>query len=183
MRLRFDRQKSPIGTMLLATNDQDVLYSLDFEDFEPRMHKLLKRYYGNVQLERGNVAMPIRAALENYFAGDFAAFAGLAVGAGGTDFQRDVWNRLRNISAGQTMSYGDLAAEVGRPSASRAVGLANGANPVAIVVPCHRVIGSNGALTGYGGGLPRKRWLLDHERAIVESTGHSQLGLFAETAS
>ena len=83
---------------------------------------------------------------------------------GGTSFQRAVWRALRAIKPGTTKSYGQIAASIGRPTASRAVGAANGANPIAIVVPCHRVIGANGALTGYGGGLPRKRWLLDHER-------------------
>jgi methylated-DNA-[protein]-cysteine S-methyltransferase len=183
MQLRFDKQESPIGRMLLVTDDRDVLFSLDFEDFEARMHKLLKRYYGDVQLQTGTTAKSIREALENYFDADLAALDDLRVGTGGTDFQRDVWRRLRGIPAGQTMSYGQLAEQVGRPSASRAIGLANGANPVAIVVPCHRVIGSTGALTGYGGGLSRKRWLLNHEQAIVDEPHQSQLDLFAESTS
>ena len=83
----------------------------------------------------------------------------------GTDFQRATWDQLCGIPYGETISYGELAARMGRPSASRAVGLANGRNPIAIVVPCHRVIGANGTLTGYGGGLDRKRWLLEHEAA------------------
>lgn len=167
--------------MLLVTDQQGVLYSLDFEDFEVRMHKLLKRYYGEVQLESAKVARPIREALENYFDGDFHAPAGLSVGTGGTDFQCVVWNGLKRIAAGQTTSYGQLAQMIGRPSASRAVGLANAANPIAIVVPCHRVIGANGTLTGYGGGLARKQWLLEHEQATNVKPQQSQLGLFAET--
>ncbi len=92
----------------------------------------------------------------------------LAAGAaGGTDFQRRVWAALREIPSGTTRTYGDIAAELGEPGAARAVGLANGANPVAIVVPCHRVIGSAGALTGFGGGLERKRWLLEHEGVLL----------------
>jgi len=95
------------------------------------------------------------------------------VRAGGTPFQRVVWAALREIPPGRTTSYGQLAARLGRPGASRAVGLANGANPVAIAVPCHRVIGADGTLTGYGGGIERKRWLLEHERASLAATGRS----------
>jgi methylated-DNA-[protein]-cysteine S-methyltransferase len=89
----------------------------------------------------------------------------MAVRTEGTPFQKLVWAELRNIPAGATISYGELAKRIGRPGASRAVGLANGSNPIAIVVPCHRVIGANGSLTGYGGGMERKRWLLEHESA------------------
>jgi methylated-DNA-[protein]-cysteine S-methyltransferase len=89
----------------------------------------------------------------------------LPVETGGTPFQREVWHALREIPCGTTTSYGKLAELIGRPAAMRAVGLANGANPVAVVVPCHRVIGANGSLTGYGGGIERKRWLLDHEKS------------------
>jgi len=89
------------------------------------------------------------------------------VDPGGTEFQRTVWSALRTIPVGATRTYGQLAASIGRPTAPRAVGLANGRNPVAIVIPCHRVIGSNAALTGYGGGLPRKQWLLRHEGALL----------------
>ncbi|NND99355.1 MAG: methylated-DNA--[protein]-cysteine S-methyltransferase [Pirellulaceae bacterium] len=182
MQLRFDKKVSPVGSMLLVTDDLDVLYSLDFEDFEPRMHKLLKRYYGDVQLRYGTIAPRIRESLDNYFDGDFTALDRLAVATGGTEFQSKVWSQLRSIPPGETLSYGRLADRVGRPTASRAVGLANGANPVAIVVPCHRVIGASGALTGYGGGLARKRWLLNHEQAI-DQQHPSQLELFSETAN
>jgi methylated-DNA-[protein]-cysteine S-methyltransferase len=102
-------------------------------------------------------------ALKRYFDGDIAAVDGVAVAFNGTPFQNKVWNALRKISGGTTTSYGALAKKIGKPEAVRAVGLANGQNPISLIVPCHRVIGSNGSLTGYGGGLPRKRWLLDHE--------------------
>jgi methylated-DNA-[protein]-cysteine S-methyltransferase len=95
------------------------------------------------------------------------ALDGLTVTTGGTDFQRSVWKALRAIPAGETRTYGQLAAAIGSPKAVRAVGLANGRNPVALIVPCHRVIGANGTLTGYAGGLERKRWLLQHEGASV----------------
>jgi methylated-DNA-[protein]-cysteine S-methyltransferase len=109
-------------------------------------------------------------AVAAYFAGEMRAFDSIALDPPGTPFQREVWAALRRIPAGTTTTYGRLAAALGRPGASRAVGLANGANPVAIVVPCHRVIGASGALTGYGGGIERKRWLLDHERRATEVT-------------
>ena len=94
----------------------------------------------------------------------------------GTPFQRAVWAALRRIPAGETLSYGQLAAQIGKPKAVRAVGLANGSNPVGVVVPCHRVIGADGSLTGYGGGLPRKLWLLEHEGARLapaKELGHA----------
>ena len=106
----------------------------------------------------------IIARLGAYFLGDLEALDGLPVDPdGGTPFQREVWLMLRAIPAGSTWSYQELARRVGRPAAVRAVGAANGANPVPIVLPCHRVIGANGRLVGYGGGLDRKRWLLGHE--------------------
>ena len=110
-------------------------------------------------------AGPSRQAVDAYFAGDLAALAAISWRTGGTDFQRSVWTALCAIPVGETVTYKQLAERIGRPSAVRAVGLANGANPVGVVVPCHRVIGSDGSLTGYGGGLERKRWLLTHEGA------------------
>jgi methylated-DNA-[protein]-cysteine S-methyltransferase len=102
-------------------------------------------------------------ALEAYFDGNLNALTDLPTATNGTEFQRTVWTALRRIPPGQTISYRTLAEEIHRPTATRAVGLANGSNPISIIVPCHRVIGSNNALTGYGGGLERKRWLLAHE--------------------
>jgi methylated-DNA-[protein]-cysteine S-methyltransferase len=101
--------------------------------------------------------------LDAYFAGELTSFD-LEMNMLGTPFQQKVWSRLCEIPYGETISYGELARRVGNPRASRAVGLANGRNPVALIVPCHRVIGADGSLTGYGGGLERKTWLLDHER-------------------
>jgi methylated-DNA-[protein]-cysteine S-methyltransferase len=98
------------------------------------------------------------------------------VTTGGTAFQREVWRALRKIRCGATVSYAKLADQIGRPTAVRAVGLANGSNPIGIVVPCHRVIGANGSLTGYGGGMERKRWLLEHERPAAPSIAHSAEG-------
>ena len=116
---------------------------------------------------RGGVLARAAAQLTEYFAGERRDFD-LALAPSGTEFQRAVWHALADIPFGATCSYGDLARAVGRPSASRAVGAANGKNRIAIILPCHRVIGASGELTGYGGGLPMKRWLLDHERGCVQ---------------
>jgi methylated-DNA-[protein]-cysteine S-methyltransferase len=163
MRLLLDRQPSPIGTMMLVHDDDGALFALDFEDFEDRMKRLLRLRHGAVELGEAAAPAKIRGALDRYFAKDFKALDVIETRAGGTDFQRAAWDALRAIPPGETRSYGAQAIAIGRPTAGRAVGLANGSNPVAIVVPCHRVIGASGALTGYGGGLWRKRWLLDHE--------------------
>lgn len=164
MRLRLDRRPSPIGTMLVIT-DGEVLRVLDFHDYDERMRRLLKRHYGEVEVQEGPTPAPVADALTAYFDGEIAAIDRIRTDTGGSAFQKQVWAGLRTIPHGQTWSYGRLAAAVGRPGASRAVGLANGANPIAIVAPCHRVIGADRSLTGYGGGLPRKRWLLRHEGA------------------
>lgn len=158
---------TPVGTLILLTDDQDRLRALDWTDYEERMLRLLKSQYRQpVTVEsRTGASSPASHAMRAYFAGDLSAIDDLLTETGGTDFQRAVWKALRDIPAGQTVSYGALAAAIGKPMAVRAVGAANGANPVGVVVPCHRVIGSNASLTGYGGGLERKRWLLAHEGA------------------
>ena len=125
------------------------------------------RHAPGAQLVAGRAPEPVRGAVEAYFDGDAQALDGLAVKTGGTAFQRSVWAALRDIPAGETRSYGQLAAAIGSPRAVRAAGLANGQNPIAVIVPCHRVIGANGTLTGYAGGLERKKWLLAHEAAAV----------------
>lgn len=164
MRLQLDRRPSPIGTMLVVT-DGEVLRVLDFHDYDSRMYALLKRHYGEVDVEEGAAPAAIADALTAYFDGEVHAIDRIETATGGSAFQRQVWAGLRAIPHGETWSYGRLAGHVGRPRASRAVGLANGANPIAIVAPCHRVIGADKSLTGYGGGLHRKRWLLRHEGA------------------
>ncbi|MBR0647682.1 methylated-DNA--[protein]-cysteine S-methyltransferase [Roseomonas hellenica] len=163
LQLLLDRVASPIGTILLVS-DGEALRALYFEDHEPRMRQQLRRLYGSYSLTPAEGPATFREALRAYFAGDLAAPDRLSVQTGGTEFQRRVWAALRPIPPGTTTTYGRLAAELGRASASRAVGFANGANPVSIVVPCHRVVGADASLTGYGGGLERKAWLLDHER-------------------
>jgi methylated-DNA-[protein]-cysteine S-methyltransferase len=160
---RFD---TPTGRMLLATDPQGLVHALDWEDHRDRSERLLGRYYGNVRLalRESDEESAAKRCLLAYFAGQLDAIEALHVATSGTAFQNRVWLALRQIPSGETLSYGSLAQKIGHPRAVRAVGLANGANPIAIVVPCHRVIGANDSLTGYGGGLQRKRWLLDHER-------------------
>ncbi len=163
--LRLERLPTPIGTALLVTDESGILRAFDFEDFEDRMARLLRRHYGATNLEASAASQVVRDSVSRYFAGDLQALDGVRWATAGTPFQRNVWAALTTIPAGETLSYGGLAERIGRPQAIRAVGLANGANPVAVIVPCHRVIGADGSLTGYGGGLRRKQWLLDHEGA------------------
>ena len=164
--LFVDRMSSPLGTLSLVYDDQDRLRALEFEDHTARMQRLLRLHYGEgrTTLRAGRAPATLGAPLAAFFAGDIAAIDAITVQTGGTDFQRRVWTALRRIPSGTTTSYGRLASAIGCGNASRAVGLANGANPVVVVVPCHRVIGADGTLTGYGGGIERKRWLLAHER-------------------
>jgi methylated-DNA-[protein]-cysteine S-methyltransferase len=165
--LFLERIDTPTGPMRIVTDADDRLRVLDWDDGELRLRQLLQRHYGSViwPLPAPTRPTAARRALEAYFAGELHAIDTLAVAAHGTPFQRAVWRELRRIPVGQTLSYGALAQRIGRPRAVRAVGLANGANPIAVVVPCHRVIGADRTLTGYGGGLQRKRWLLAHEGA------------------
>jgi methylated-DNA-[protein]-cysteine S-methyltransferase len=166
-RLLYDRLASPIGEVLILADDRGRLRALDFGDFEHRLEKLLSHRVGRRLDSVTSAADPfgLTSALAAYFKGDIAAIDDLPVAAPGTPFQRKVWAGLREIPAGTTQTYGQLAGRIGHATAVRAVGAANGANAVAIVVPCHRVIGSNGTLTGYAGGIERKRWLLAHEAA------------------
>lgn len=153
--------------MMLVADDAGRLRIAFFTDDEARVRRQLDKLYG----AEGTVLEPARnphgltEALARYFAGDLHAIDEMAVESAGTPFQREVWQALRTIPCGRTASYGKIAAQIGRPDAMRAVGHANGSNPIAVVVPCHRVIGANGSLTGYGGGIERKRWLLNHESA------------------
>jgi methylated-DNA-[protein]-cysteine S-methyltransferase len=167
--LFLDRLETPIGTALLVTDADGALRVLDWEDHEDRMRVLLWRQYGGVVLDRRAAPASVRLPLERYFAGELLALREIPWRTQGTSFQQMVWRALTDIAAGETLSYGALAHRIGKSSAVRAVGLANGANPVSVVVPCHRVIGSDGSLTGYGGGLERKRWLLQHEGALRAS--------------
>lgn len=163
--LRLEKLQTPIDVLLVVTDERDVVRVVYFDDDEDGLRRVLRRHYGRdgFTLAESPSASAARRALEQYFAGDLSALDSLEVATGGTAFQRTVWAALREIPTGRTVSYGQLARSIGKPDAVRAVGLANGSNPIGIIVPCHRVIGADGSLTGYGGGLWRKKWLLEHE--------------------
>ena len=168
--LNLTKVSSPIGDVLLVT-DGEVLVSLDYEGYEHRMMRLLEKRYGAFNLtedsgQNNNSAPNLKQLVKQiqaYLEGDLAAIDHIPVKPGGTAFQAKVWHTLRSIPAGTVISYGELARQIGNPAAVRAVGTTNGLNPISIVLPCHRVIGANGSLTGYAGGIERKRWLLQHE--------------------
>ena len=166
MNLQLDRVASPVGELRIVFDDEGRLRALDFENYADRNLNLMRRQYGDAPITEGTAPSSIRGPLEAYFKGDLKALDRIEVATNGTPFQEAVWAALRDIPAGVTRSYAEQAEAIGRPKAVRAVGLANGANPIAIVNPCHRVIGKSGDLTGYGGGLERKRWLLAHEGVL-----------------
>ena len=153
---------SPVGRITLAVRD-GRLCALDFTEKWSRRRAALEKRFGRVEFHTATDPAGVVSRLERYFAGDLEALASIRVDPGGTEFQRRVWGALRKVPPGRTVSYGELARAVGAPGAARAVGAANGSNPVGIVIPCHRVIGADGSLTGYAGGVERKEWLLGHE--------------------
>jgi methylated-DNA-[protein]-cysteine S-methyltransferase len=157
--IELSRVDSPLGTITFAAGPRG-LCGLTIGDRMPKIAFPAQETSAGAGATRA-----IAAALAAYFAGDLQAIDSLEVDPRGTGFQRRVWDALRTIPAGTTWSYAELARAVGQPTATRAVGAANGRNPIALVVPCHRVIASDGTLGGYGGGLEMKRWLLRHERS------------------
>jgi methylated-DNA-[protein]-cysteine S-methyltransferase len=169
LQLVVDRLDTPIGEMLIVADQNGKLRAVDWREYEARMHRLLRLHYGEsgFRLEPARNGNSLTRTISSYFEGELTAIDTLAVETGGTPFQQDVWQALRQIPCGTTISYAKLAEQIGRPTAVRAVGSVNGSNPIGIVVPCHRVIGADGSLTGYGGGIERKRWLLKHEGASL----------------
>lgn len=157
--MRYTFVDSPVDRLLLVGHG-DTLTGLYVADHDKA------RQIESTWVEDAQAFPAARRQLAEYFAGQRTDFD-LDVEVAGTEFQKAVWRALMEIPFGQTMGYGELARRIGRPTASRAVGAANGRNPVSIVVPCHRVIGADGTLTGYGWGTTRKSWLLDHERAVL----------------
>jgi methylated-DNA-[protein]-cysteine S-methyltransferase len=157
---------SPIGPLTLAARD-GRLCALHFGDEQAAVIEALTRRAKSGTVSTTPDPAGATSALRAYFGGDLDAFDRVDVVLDGTPFQQRVWTALRKVRAGRTASYSDIACAIGAPAAVRAVGAANGANPVALVVPCHRIIGSSGSLTGYGGGLNRKRWLLQHEGVLL----------------
>jgi methylated-DNA-[protein]-cysteine S-methyltransferase len=177
LRFQTDLIDTPIGRLFIVADHNGKLRSAGWVENEAEVLHHLRMHYGEngFQLESSCNPYGLSDAFRNYFAGQLDAIDRLPVETAGTPFQREVWRELRNIQCGTTISYAELAQRIGRPSAVRAVGLANGSNPVPIVVPCHRVIGSDGSLTGYGGGIERKRWLLQHEKCTGLATQRSLL--------
>ena len=167
IRFGLDRLTTPIGIALLVTDAEGALRALDWADYEHRMRELLRLHYGAVDLSDQPAPATMRTALSGYFEGDLGQLSSIGWRIAGTPFQRKVWTALAQIPAGTTMSYGALAAKIDTPKAIRAVGHANGSNPISVVLPCHRLIGADGSLVKYGGGLERKRWLLRHEGVEV----------------
>ena len=171
--LMVDRIDTPLGELFIVTDEDGNLRFTTWADYETHLRPSLEHHYGKngFTIEPGRNPGGSAEAIARYFAGDLSAIDTLPVQTTGTPFQQQVWSALREIPCGTTISYAALAARIGRPNAVRAVGLANGSNPVGVVVPCHRVIGSDGSLTGYGGGIERKRWLLRHEHALANDLG------------
>jgi methylated-DNA-[protein]-cysteine S-methyltransferase len=159
----FDVIDTPVGPLAIVADQKGAMRMLSFDGENDRWRKDFSRHYPGGDLVARRDPFGHGLALKRYFAGDMDALDNIPVAFGGTPFQNKVWRQLRKIPVGQTLSYGAVARKIGEPKAMRAVGLANGSNPIAVIVPCHRVIGSDGSLTGFGGGLPRKKWLLDHE--------------------
>ncbi len=157
--LATTRLQTPIGPLRLAADPEGlvaVLFAVDPQELPVSQGAARARAH----------LSDAGTALEEYFAGRRTSFEGLKLAAHGTEFQHQVWGALSRIPFGETATYAGMARRIGRPSAVRAVGLANGQNPLPIIVPCHRVIGSNGALTGFAGGIPAKKWLLEFEGAL-----------------
>ena len=166
MILEISEVSSPVGAVTIAVHGS-LLCALTFSDKWQEQLPRLQRRFASAEFRTAANPAGISSRLERYFSGDLEALDGIAVDTGGTAFQRRVWRLLGTIRPGETLSYRDVAHALGQPNAVRAVGAANGANPIWIVIPCHRVIAANGTLHGYGGGLERKRWLLHHEGAAA----------------
>lgn len=164
-----DKIATPLGPLWILCDENFCLRAVEWEEHSDRMVALLNTHYRSEGYQRIAASNPggLSQKLQDYFAGDLAVIDTLPTATAGTAFQREVWQTLRTIPCGQVMYYGQLAETLGRASAARAVGAANGSNPVSIVVPCHRVIGRNGTMTGYAGGVQRKEWLLRHEGYLL----------------
>jgi methylated-DNA-[protein]-cysteine S-methyltransferase len=182
VRLLLDEVTTPVGKMVLVSDEDEALYAMDFGGFRSCTVSLLARRFDRPDIVRSKRPSSHVARLRAYFGGDLRAFDDARLALRGTAFQLATWSALRRIPAAETASYADIARSIGRPNAVRAVGAANRANPIAIVVPCHRVVGSDGSLTGYGGGLERKRFLLAHEAAAIGDSSARPRSRLSRTA-
>lgn len=163
MHIALGTIESPVGPVTLAARE-NLVCLVHFGEASDGVRATLGQWYRGAQIRSDADPAGSASVLRRYFDGDLDSLDAVPVELHGTPFQQRVWLALRTVKPGTTLSYSELAARVGSPSAIRAVGAANGANPIAIVLPCHRIIGRDGSLTGYGGGLARKQWLLAHER-------------------
>jgi O-6-methylguanine DNA methyltransferase len=163
-RIFVGKLDSPIGSLVYLTDGQ-ALRAVEFADTPDRLLSVFLQRFGLIPVDTTRDPLGVGAAIRAYFGGDIYAIEAVPAAPNGTQFQQRVWRLLREIPPGRTVTYGTIANQLGTPSATRAVGAANGANPIPIVIPCHRVIGANGTLTGYGSGVFRKEWLLTHEGA------------------
>ncbi len=162
MKLELGEIGTPLGVLRFARASERI-FGLAFAEVWPALERAVAGRLGRLELCAARGAEDLRARLDAFFAGDLATLDGVELALLGTEFQLRVWSALRSVPAGATISYGALARAIGAGSAVRAVGAANGANPVWLIVPCHRAIGADGRLVGYAGGIERKRWLLAHE--------------------
>lgn len=164
-----DKIATPLGPLWILCDENFHLRAVEWEEHSDRMEQLLDIHYRTEGYQRVAASNPggLSRLMTNYFDGDLSIIESVPTATAGTPFQREVWQALRTIPCGQVMHYGQLAEQLGRPGAARAVGAANGSNPVSVVVPCHRVIGRNGTMTGYAGGVQRKEWLLRHEGYLL----------------
>jgi methylated-DNA-[protein]-cysteine S-methyltransferase len=169
-KLHLSKFPSPVGELWLVVDEREQVLALEYADHKGRLHRGLRERYGSYELIDTIAPAAITNAFARYFDGDLTALDGIVTAASGSDLQQQVWQALRRIPAGRTASYGELAHSLGfsDPRAAIDIGAANGANPIQIIVPCHRVIGKNGDLKGYAGGVHRKRWLLEHEGALAK---------------
>jgi methylated-DNA-[protein]-cysteine S-methyltransferase len=163
MEFFVDAVSTPVGEVVLISQG-NRLYALEFDNGQGGVVGRMRRRFREPNFIFGKDVFGFAARLGAWFRGDLRAVEEIAVETGGREFQQRVWAAVRAIAPGETRTYGQIAAGLGSPRLARAVGQANARNPVAIVIPCHRVIGSGGKLTGYAAGIHRKRWLLDHER-------------------
>jgi methylated-DNA-[protein]-cysteine S-methyltransferase len=166
---RQDRLATPVGDLIVVQDAHCAVRAIEWAACPERLTRHLNRHHPTARLVAGDGRGTVLDKLADYFAGTVQAIDSVEVAAAGTPFQQRVWQALRDVPGGTTLSYGALARQLGLPGAARAVGAANGANPVSVILPCHRLVGHDGQLTGYAGGLMRKRWLLDHERGLART--------------
>lgn len=164
-----ERLSTPIGELIVLMDADGRARAIDWSEYSTRMQQLLVRHYPrtSIHIQPAPKPSPATTALQHYFAGQLEALNTVAFFVQGTPFQEQVWAGLQHIPCGTTWNYKQLAEYIQRPKAMRAVGTANGANPISLVIPCHRVIGNKHQLVGYAGGLERKKWLLQHEGVLL----------------